>query len=325
MSPTGGRTKETVSPMKKVAAAAAAVLAAGGLAVSVARAGVDGNGAAPPEWLTAINGYRASASLSPVSEDDTWSAQATQHARYQVANGTAGGAEDPAAPFATPGGAAVAPNAEVAVTNDGGLSERAAVDRWMSSPLHALGILRPRLDRVGYGSWQDDAATGGVEASAVLDVVRGLGPGSASARAPLVRWPGPGSTVPLTRYTGGDQPDLLRTCGDDYAAPAGLPILVLFPSATEVTRAAIAVNGATMESCVVDEASFTGSDGRDLPGAEVGRALLAGDNAVVVIPRQPLPTGAAVDVSLQTGAGSLAWSFRTTDPGGSVLPAERPD
>ena len=111
MSLAGGRTKETVSPMKKVAAAAAAVLAAGGLAVSVARAGVDGSAAPVPEWLSTINAYRAPAGVSPVSEDQTWSAQATQHARYQVANGAAGGEEDPAAPFATPGGAAVAANA----------------------------------------------------------------------------------------------------------------------------------------------------------------------------------------------------------------------
>ena len=70
--------------------AAVAVLAAGGLAVSVARAGVDGADAAPPDWLAAINAYRASASLSPVNEDETWSAQATKHAHYQVANGTVG-------------------------------------------------------------------------------------------------------------------------------------------------------------------------------------------------------------------------------------------
>src|SRR5688572_24440816 len=108
----GGRSKP-VSPMKKAATAAAAVLAAGGLAVSVARAGVDGSGAAPADWLATINDYRASASLSPVSENEAWSAQATQHARYQVANGTVGGDEDPAAPFASAGGAAVARNAEV--------------------------------------------------------------------------------------------------------------------------------------------------------------------------------------------------------------------
>jgi uncharacterized protein YkwD len=325
MSAAGGTTKETVSPMKKVAAAAAAVLAAGGLAVSVARAGVDGSAAPAPEWLSTINAYRASAGVSPVSEDETWSAQAAQHARYQVANGTAGGEEDPAAPFATQGGAAVAANAEVAVASHGELSERAAVDRWMSSPLHALGLLRPRLDRVGYGSWQDSAATRGVQSSAVLDVVRGLGPGSSSGQSPLVRWPGPGSTVPLTRYTGDDQPDLLRTCGADYVTPTGVPILVLFPTPTPVTQAAIEVDGTASESCVVDEGSFEGPGRGDLPGAEVARALLGGDNAVVVLPRQPLPAGVAVHVSLQTGSGTLAWSFRTTDPGGSVLPAEGTD
>src|SRR5829696_4009503 len=108
--------------MKKVAAAAAAVLAAGGLAVSVTRAGVDRSGVPPPEWLPTINAYRASAGVSPVAEDDTWSAEATQHARYQVANGPAAGAEDPGAPFATAGGAAVAANAEVAVASRGELS-----------------------------------------------------------------------------------------------------------------------------------------------------------------------------------------------------------
>ena len=101
---------------------------------------------------------------------------------------------------------------------------------------------------------------------------------------PLVRWPGPDSTVPLTRAGGDDQPDLLRTCGAGYAAPAGLPVLVLFPTATRVSQAAITVDGEVTETCVVDEHTLSGSD---LPGAAVGRTLLAGDHATVVIPRRP--------------------------------------
>src|SRR4051812_45763465 len=135
--------------MRRLAVAAAAVLAAGGLAASPAMARVDPGGSAPPQGLPAGNASRAPGPLSPADEELTWSGEAAEHARYQVVNGVVSSQQEPDAPFASIGGAEAARNADLAGIRGSELAGREAVDLWMTNPFHALGILRPRLDRVG--------------------------------------------------------------------------------------------------------------------------------------------------------------------------------
>jgi hypothetical protein len=276
---------------------------------------VDQASADPPEWLVALNQYRASAGLDPVTENATWSDQARDHARYQVVNGEVGPDQRPGAPFATSGGAEAARNADLAGVGRPDLGDRQAVDLWMSTPFHALGILRPELRRVGFGKWSE-ANGSTVQASAVLDVVRGLETPAAERDRPVM-WPGPGSVVPLTTYGGPEVPDPLSPCVG-YVAPSGLPVVALLPADLRATSATIEVDGSLVESCLVSEATYVNSD----PAAQaLGRSLLGDDRAVFVIPRQPLPGGAEISVSVQAGAGSLAWSFRTGGATDAILPA----
>jgi hypothetical protein len=45
------------------------------------------------------------------------------------------------------------------------------IEMWMRGPFHALGILRPGLQSVGFGIAHDNS---GLKTAAALDVIRGL-------------------------------------------------------------------------------------------------------------------------------------------------------
>ena len=212
-------------------------------------------------------------------------------------------------------GAEATRNADLAGVARPDLTDRQALDLWMSTPFHALGILRPDLRRVGYGSWSESDGSA-VQSAAVLDVVRGLAPGGGDAQRPVM-WPGPGAVVPLTSYAGPEAPDPLSSCAG-YQAPAGLPILVLLPDDAGAGAATVDVDDERVEACVVSESTYVNVDA----GAQaLGRALLGADHAVVIIPRLPLPDAAEVAVSLQAGPTSLAWTFRTGTTTEAILPA----
>ncbi|MFN0092656.1 MAG: CAP domain-containing protein [Acidimicrobiales bacterium] len=258
-----------------------------------------------PDWLAGLNEHRAEAGLAPVKERRTLSAGARAHARYLVENDALTQGEDLALPFASPAGDRAGRNGNVAVSRDPQHPEAAFVNAWMTSPFHALGMLRPRLSSVGFGLWSAPDGPG-IRAAATLDILSGLrhrpdgGP-------ELLRWPGEGSVVDLRAYPGGQSPDLLTAC-PGYRAPAGLPVLVAFAEPEPIAVAAISVDGAPVESCLVTADAYVN------PNAEqerIGRALLAGDRAAAVTPRSPLPGGATVTVRLQSEHRALVWSFRT--------------
>src|SRR5882724_10929430 len=104
-----------------------------------------------PDWLKAVNVYRAQAKLPPVTEDPDLSRSDLLHARYSVRNQVLVHSEDPNLPEYTVEGdrAAHASNGAQA------RSEKDAVDQWMQAPFHALGILDPRLKTVGFGLYTD--------------------------------------------------------------------------------------------------------------------------------------------------------------------------
>ena len=65
-------------------------------------------------------------------------------------------------------------NSNVAVSSV--LNERARrhIELWMTGPFHAIGVLRPNLNTVGFGKC-DNASTTPFRSGATLDVLHGLG------------------------------------------------------------------------------------------------------------------------------------------------------
>ncbi len=259
----------------------------------------------PPAWFTYVNGYRAGAGLPPVEENGVWSYGCWLHARYMVKNDYIGHDEDPANPWYTSEGDAAAGSSNVMVHSSVYASDELAIDLWMQGPFHAVGIIDPALHTVGFGSYRE--ADGGWQMGAALDVLRGLGSVLPGVRFP-VYWPKPGGTMPLLSYGGGEVPDPLSAC-PGYTAPSGPPIILQLGAGEvtpQVTAHAFSRDGVPLEHCVFDETSYTNPTYQAL-----GRAVLDGRDAVVLMPRDPLEAGAQYVVSITANGTTYVWTFTT--------------
>jgi len=198
-------------------------------------------------------------------------------------------AEDPANPWYTPEGDACGRNANIMVSSSATASDAYAIDVWMQAPFHAVGMLDPRLLRVGYGAYRE--ADGGWQMGAALDVLRGW-EGIPEGIAFPIRWPGEGTTTFLRAFEVGEYPDPLAHCG--YSAPAGLPILMLFGTGSftpSITAHQLLRDGTPVAHCVFDETTYTHPDSAQ---RSLGRAILNSRDAVVILPRDPLGPGSAL-------------------------------
>ena len=83
-------------------------------------------------------------------EDATPVDGAYKHSCYMLQNDIAHD-EIPGRPGYTPEGDAAGNNGNVAVSSVAGTSARSHIELWMTGPFHAIGVLRPNLQRVGFG------------------------------------------------------------------------------------------------------------------------------------------------------------------------------
>ncbi len=271
------------------------------LLVAVAAACVPDLPPPPPQdpLVAVVNEYRVASRLPPVVENRSWSFDAIKHARYMVYSGVLGHSEDPANPYYTAEGNAAATQSNAVGSSDPNVSDRSFVDFWMASPFHAVGILDPRLTAIGYGAYRDASAP--IRAAAALNILSGLdGPRGRD----VITFPGNGSTIGLTRY-GHEWPNPLTGC-PGFGAPAGLPLIVQFPSPETIINVSLTREIDTLEVCRFDGSSYTNPD----PVAqELGRTTLSIRNAAVLIPRAPLVHGATYSVTVTTSMRTFSWSF----------------
>ncbi len=264
-------------------------------------------------WLTTVNYYRAVAGLNPVAEDAAMSTGAYQHSCYMLQNGISHD-EVPGNPGYTPEGDLAGNNGNVAVSSAFGTTARSHIELWMTGPFHAIGVLRPNLNRVGFGKC-DNQSTPKWHSGGTLDVLRGLGPKTPQSNPIL--FPGNGSTTNLNRFIV-ETPDPLSFCsGTDWQdGVAGLPIIAMMPEAvTGGVSASISGPTGPLATCAISGLNTSG----------VAKSILQGDNAVVAIPAAPLDPG-TYSVSVSTQARTVNWSF-TVDPAaanGTAAPAAPP-
>jgi hypothetical protein len=264
------------------------------------------NDAESTAWLDRINLYREIASLPPVVEEPRLSATIAQHARYMVAHDVIQHSQNRRRRWASPEGAAAA-----AVSNlVGSLSPMEpdfwAVDTWMQAPFHAIGILDPALQHVGFGIHRAPDGKR-IQTAAGLDVIRGRSNKPAAVQYPVV-WPADGSAVPIASHTG-EFPSPLTSCSG-YRAPTGLPLIVQMGSGAgvpHVTRAGIWDGARWLAHCVFDESTYRN---RDRDEEQLGRSILASRDAIVVIPREPLTFGSHYRVQIDVDGKSIDWTFR---------------
>jgi uncharacterized protein YkwD len=257
------------------------------------------------DWLTYLNTYRATAGLPAVSEDVALSAANEVHARYIVETGLIAHDEDPASPFFSDVG-----NEAGRASNVSGGTARFSISRvidgWMAAPLHAVGILDPRLQTVGFGEYFDPSSSG-LHYGAALDVIHGRVSSEQAQPTYPVMWPGHQQIVQLHKGIT-ELPDPLTAC-DGYEAPTGLPIVLQIGNGSHhsnLLNTYIESNGVAVEHCVFDESTYVNPHG---PSQDVVRSVLATRNAIVLIPRDPLTPGSTYTVSVQVPSESYDWTF----------------
>ena len=258
---------------------------------------------APSAWLARVNYYRSTASLPSVVEDPALSLAVSRHAHYMVKHGVVKHSEHPGERWATPEGAAAAAASNLAGSTSQAETDEWAVDLWMQAPFHALGILDPALERVGYAI--DHEGRGRIQTAAGLDVLHGRA-AEAHAAYPIT-WPANGATIPITTHIS-EYPDPLASC-PGYSAPAGLPLIVQMGSGLGVPRVTgswITDGERWLEHCTFDESTYRN---RDAAQQTLGRSILAARDAIVLIPRAPLRNGVSYRAGVDVDGRVVDWRF----------------
>lgn len=244
---------------------------------------------------TRLNHYRYLASAPPVELDYELSRGCQQHAQYMRLNGIllrdvglAAHQESPSAPGYSMAGALAAANSVIYQ----GVVPVEAIDNWMNTLYHRLGLLDPNLQRIGFGS------SGDIQ---VMDIEQGRLKGALAQQAVAV-YPVAGMTdVPgeFVREIPYPVP------GDDYL---GIPITVEFFGPVGLSLKHVGVR-------LTDLAS-----GQEVPCylQYPGKPILKGwdySQLIVLLPADPLVPGRTFQVSIAAEMDGMPfgmqWRFST--------------
>ena len=253
----------------------------------------------PPDanWLTTVNYFRAMSGLPSVTDVPAWSAGAYNHSRYMSENSTITHDEVDGGPWWTADGDLAGNSSNVAVSTNAAASARSHVELWMTGPFHAIGVLRHNLQRVGYGQYSNPNAAKW-RSGATLDVIQGMNWSIARPGTPTL-FPGDGTTTSLSRFIA-ETPDPRSFCG--WTGDAGLPVIALLPEVATNAVGSMSGPSGPLEVCTLTAENTSGT----------AKQILAGDHAVVVMPRAPLEPG-TYSVGVSTNQRQVSWSF-TVDP-----------
>jgi hypothetical protein len=261
-------------------------------------------------WLATMNYYRVSSGLSPVTEDPQFTAGEVNHVTYLAKSDplfisgqyVSHHSENPASPFTTKAGTAASGGN---LTTGSTATESEPIDDWMSAPFHAVGVLRENLRTSGFAEVFN--VNSGVYEQGV-SVLTGL---VAAKRTKNVLFPGPNSKVRFNSFTG-EYPDPREACGSNWKSYLGLPIWASLMSAppqnvsATLTNPAGTVLSANADVCVVDKWNFKSSNAVYGPA---GRAIMANDNLVLILPKKPLDAGNYQVKLSMPGVPDVMWSF----------------
>jgi IPT/TIG domain/Fibronectin type III domain/Cysteine-rich secretory protein family len=248
--------------------------------------------AASSGWLDRLNAWRASAGVSDLTENTTWSAGDVDHATYMVKTGLVTHYEDPTNPYYSTAGDTAARASNIFVSSSTGTSDVQAIDWWMGAPFHAMAMMDPRLTQTGFGSYRD-ATSSPWQMGAALNVSSG---NSFTGGQFPVYFPGNLSTEPLTVYSGNEFPDPTLAC----PGYSGLPVFVEVGGNVSTTAGPVhtlTANGALLANCVIDSTNPNYAN------------YLTGRGAVIMMPQQPLQNGTTYTVALTVNGVPYTWSF----------------
>lgn len=261
-----------------------------------------------PPWLNLFNHVREMAGLTAVPEKYPLTTGSELHSQYMVMNNKAvAHSEDTNNPYYDPAGQQAAKNGNLFATSQSDANYVWGVNFWVSAPFHLIRMLSPRMQSVGYG---DFVGTGGdVNMAAVIDVGSDRSSTPPDVTYPIF-FPGDGTETWVVRHSLYEWPDPVGSC-PGYARPTGAPIIVqlgdgsLTPSVSSFT---LSTGGKAVDACLFDETSYRNADSY---AQGVGRTVLGEQDAVVILPRQPLTADAEYTVQLVTNGQTYTWRFNT--------------
>ena len=257
------------------------------------------------DWLERVNFYRRTAALPPVMERAAWSSGARAHSRYITCTNRVDQFthfESPSLPCYSAAGDRAARAGNLIAGSTPFQPDRRAIDGWMTAPFHALGIIDPRLQSTGFGSFSNPAAPV-YRWAATLDVLRGRGVEPGSETFPVV-WPRDGASVPV-RLFDGEYPDPLTACG--YSIPSGLPLIVQLAGEPHLAGSSLrTAAGRRLPHCTFDADSYRNPRKAE---QDLGRAILEMHDAVLLIPRTPLTAGRRYTATLRLANQTIRWTF----------------
>jgi uncharacterized protein YkwD len=301
-----------------------------------------------PAWLARFNAYREGAGLKPAKENRGYSDGDLKHAKYLVKNrknvafGQEMHNEDPAAPYYTAEGLEAARTSDVIPAGPAPYDDEGAIDIWLSGPFHALPMLDPDLEEVGYGRYCEEG-----ECAAALRVGRDEKwarshqmsmahydperhqhespyvyemPVEAKPLSKPIEFPPDGAVMNTTSFNGGEWPNPLASC-PGYIPPTGPALILQLGTQTvpEITGTSFQAGGHQLEHCVFNAPTYKNPDPVQ---AKTAQGILRTMGAVVMFPRVPLTTGTKYDVSIVAGERSYRWSFSVAaKPAGAPPPA----
>jgi uncharacterized protein YkwD len=291
-----------------------------------------------PGWLRRVNYYRTMAKLPPVVEDPELSKGDLAHAsylvknfRYKIEHGGLGAemhTEDAASRWFTPEGLEAGKGSVVDIwfMSSGASAEahnvsdpdewtaaRApgspewSIDGWMAIPFHRMPLLNPRLESAGFGMFCESGAC-----AASLNLLNGsrrsMPPGALDAP---IEFPPDGATIAMKSF-GNEWPDPRTSC-PGFEPPSGLAITLQLGAdidshLSEYSLKRVNTDGSSiaLDACGFDSTSYSNPDAAL---QDLGRGVLRNYATVVVIPRNPLVSGAKYTVSVAANGKRYDWTF----------------
>ncbi|MCB9446612.1 MAG: hypothetical protein H6669_20460 [Ardenticatenaceae bacterium] len=261
-----------------------------------------------PPWLNLFNHVRAMAGLTAVPELFPLNTGSELHSRYMVLNDVAvAHKEDVNNPLYDPAGNEAAKNGNLFATSQSEANYIWGTNFWISAPFHLIAMLHPGLQAVGYGDYVGDG--GDIKMAAVMDVRSDRESSFGAVEYPIF-FPGDGTETWVVRHSMYEWPDPLTSC-PGYSTPTGAPIIVqlgngnVTPSVSSFT---VSTDGKILDACLFDQTSYRNPDAY---AQKIGRTILDEQDAIVILPRQPLAADAEYTVQLVTNGHTYSWSFKT--------------
>ena len=259
-------------------------------------------------WLRLFNRVRVMAGLTAVPEKYPLTTGSELHSQYMVMNDKAvAHSEDVNNPFYDPAGHQAAVNGNLFATSQTDADYLWSVNFWVSAPFHLIRMISPNLQSVGYGDFVGSG--GNVNMASVIDVGSERSITPANVTYPIF-FPGDGTETWVVRHSLYEWPDPVGSC-PGYARPTGAPIIVqlgdgsLTPSVSSFT---LSMGDKVLDACLFDETSYRTADSY---AQRVGRTVLGEQDAVVIMPRQPLEADAEYTVQLVANGQTYTWGFKT--------------